>query len=77
MARKAPQHHAEQLVRHGDWNHWHIVARGHHLQGWLHDVKTIDVVHKDGPHDGASGLELCHGSKHTILEGKAIPIREH
>ena len=37
---------------------------------------TIDVVHKDGPAEGAIGFELCHGSKHTILEVMALTIRE-
>ena len=76
MVHRFPPHHAEKLVRHGDWNHWYILTRGHHLQGWLNGVKTIDVVHKDGPAEGAIGFELCHGGKHTTLEVMALTIRE-
>ena len=77
MVHRFPQHHAENIVQHGGWNHWYILTRGHHLQGWLNGVKTIDVVHKDGPTEGAIGFELCHGGRHTILEVKALTIREH
>ena len=76
MVQEFPQRHGEQLVRHGDWNHWYIVAKGHQLQGWLNGVKTIDVVHKNGPLEGAIGFELCHGRKHTILEVRALAVRE-
>ena len=67
---------ADRLVKHGDWNHYYIVARGERLQAWLNGVKTIDVVHKGGPREGSIGLELCHGQKHTILDVKTLLLRE-
>ncbi len=76
MVKEYPQHYAERLVKASSWNHWYIVAKGHHLQGWLNGVKTIDVVHKEGPLEGAIGFELCHGRKHTILDVKTLLVRE-
>jgi len=67
---------AEKLVRHGDWNHYYIVAKGHHIQAWLNNVKTIDTVHNDGFLEGALGFELCHGEKRTILDVKTLAVRE-
>nr|NIP93105.1 DUF1080 domain-containing protein [Akkermansiaceae bacterium] len=68
---------ADKLVRHGDWNHYYIVVKGHHIEAWLNGVKTIDTVHKSGPLEGALGFELCHGPKHTIVEVRTLAIREH
>jgi len=76
MVQQYPQKRAEQLVRANDWNHYYIVAKGHHIQAWLNGVQTIDVVHKKGFPDGAIGLELCHGQKHTILDVKMLVVRE-
>jgi hypothetical protein len=76
MVQQYPQKHAEQLVRANDWNHYYIVAKGHHIQAWLNGVQTIDVVHKKGFPDGAIGLELCHGAKHTVLDVKTLVVRK-
>ena len=57
-------------------NHYYIVAKGPQIQAWLNGVKTIDVTHEDGPREGSLGFELCHGLKHTILDVKALWVRE-
>ena len=67
---------ADKLVRHAEWNHYYIVARGHHIQAWLNGVKTIDIVHESGSLEGSIGFELCHGEKHTILDVKTLAVRE-
>jgi hypothetical protein len=40
------------------------------------EYQGIDVVHKKGFPDGAIGLELCHGAKHTVLDVKTLVVRE-
>ena len=67
---------ANRIVRHGGWNHYYIVANEHRVQAWLNGVQTIDTVHGEGFADGAVGLELSHGEKHTILEVKTFAVRE-
>lgn len=76
MVQEFPQRLASRLVKHGDWNHYYIIADGPHIQAWLNGVKTIDVVHKTGFSEGALGLELCHGRKHTVLEVTTLAVRE-
>jgi hypothetical protein len=76
MVQKFPDDLADKLVKKQDWNHYYIVARGHHIQAWLNGVKTIDTVHQAGYEDGSIGFQLCHGDKHTVLDVKCLYIKE-
>jgi len=76
MVQQYPKELADKLVKENDWNHYYIVANGHHIMAWLNGVKTIDTVHAAGFSDGAIGLQLCHGDKHTVLDVKTLSIRE-
>ena len=76
MVQAYPPTRAAKLVKNNDWNHYYVIAKGHHIEAWLNGVKTIDIVHGEGFDDGAIGLQLCHGDKHTILHVAALYIRE-
>ena len=76
MVQKFPDDLAKKLVKENDWNHYYIIAKGHHIQAWLNGVKTIDITHEAGFLDGAIGFQLCHGDKHTILDVKALYLKE-
>lgn len=56
MVQKFPEEQADKLVKDQDWNHYYIVAKGHHIQAWLNGVKTIDVLHKEGFEEGSIGF---------------------
>ena len=75
MVQKYPTDLADKLVRANDWNHYYIIARDHHIQAWLNGVKTIDTVHVNGFSEGAIGVQLCHGDKHTIVDVKTLALR--
>jgi hypothetical protein len=76
MVQKFPKELANKLVKANDWNHYYIIAKGHHIQAWLNGVKTIDVVHDEGFAEGAIGFQLCHGKKETIVDVKTLLIKE-
>lgn len=75
MVQKYPAAMADKLVKANDWNHYYIIANGHHIQAWLNGVKTIDTIHEAGFSDGSIGFQLCHGDKHTTIDVKALYIR--
>lgn len=76
MVQQYPKNLADKLVKENDWNHYYIIANGHHIQAWLNGVKTIDTVHNAGFSDGKIGIQLCHGDKHTVVDVKTLSIRE-
>ena len=76
MVQKFSETLAAQLVKKQDWNHYYVIAKGHHIQAWLNGVKTIDIVHNEGFLEGAIGFQLCHGDKHTVLDVKTLYIKE-
>jgi hypothetical protein len=76
MVQQFPREQADKLVKDQDWNHYYIIAKGHHIQAWLNGVKTIDVIHKQGFEEGSIGFQLCHGDKQTIVDVKTLYIRE-
>jgi hypothetical protein len=76
MVQGYPPKAAAKLVKNKDWNHYYVIAKGHHIQAWLNGVKTIDIVHNEGFEDGAIGLQLCHGDKRTVLDVAALYVRE-
>ena len=76
MVQAFPKVQADKLVKEGDWNHYYIKAKGHHIEAWLNGVKTIDTVHNEGFEKGAIGFQLCHGNKTTIVDVKTLLIRE-
>jgi len=75
MVQKYPTDLADKLVKQNDWNHYYIIAHDHHIQAWLNGVKTIDTVHVNGFSEGAIGLQLCHGDKHTVIDVKTLSLR--
>jgi hypothetical protein len=76
MVQKFPDDLVPKLVKDKDWNHYYVIANGHHIEAWLNGVKTIDTVHTAGFENGAIGFQLCHGDKHTILDVKSLYIKE-
>jgi len=76
MVQKYPDSLAAKLVKANDWNHYYIIAKGHHIQAWLNGVKTIDIVHDAGFADGNIGFQLCHERRHTVVDIKSLYIRE-
>ena len=45
----------------GKWNTYRIKAIGNHLEIWLNDIKTADLVH-EGSKEGHIGLQVGNGS---------------
>ena len=76
MVQKYPDSLALKLVKANDWNHYYIIAKGHHIQAWLNGVKTIDIAHEGGFTDGNIGFQLCHEKRHTIIDVRSVYIRE-
>jgi hypothetical protein len=76
MVQKYPDSLAAKLVKKNGWNHYYVIAKGHHVQAWLNGVKTIDIIHENGFSDGAIGFQLCHERRHTIVDVKSLYIRE-
>lgn len=75
MLQKYPEAAAEKIVKKNDWNHYYIVAKGHHIQAWLNGVKTIDIIHESGFTEGKIGFQLCHMHNPTVVEIKGLYIR--
>lgn len=71
MVQKFPDTLAQKLVRQNDWNHYYIIAKGHHIQAWLNGVKTIDIVHDAGFLEGNIGFQLCHYHNQTAVDVKS------
>jgi hypothetical protein len=76
MVQKFPDDLADKLVKKQDWNHYYVIATGHHIEAWLNGVKTIDTIHNAGFGEGSIGFQLCHGDKHTLLDVKCLYIKE-
>jgi len=76
MVQKYPDSLAMKVAKKNDWNHYYILARGHHIQAWLNGVKTIDIVHDAGFTDGKIGFQLCHMHNPTVVEIKSLYIRK-
>jgi hypothetical protein len=76
MVQKFPDALVPKVVKFNDWNHYYIVAKGHHIQAWLNGVKTIDIVHEGGFDSGKIGFQLCHLHTPTMVDVKSLFIRE-
>ncbi len=76
MVQKFPDTLVQKLVHQNDWNHYYIVAKGHHIKAWLNGVKTIDIVHDAGFSEGSIGFQLCHYHNPTVVDVKSLYIRE-
>lgn len=76
MVQKFSDTLAAKLVNKNDWNHYYIIARGHHIQAWLNGVKTIDIIHDAGFTEGNIGFQLCHLHNPTVIDIKSLYIRE-
>jgi hypothetical protein len=76
MVQKYPDVLVSKLVHQNGWNHYYIIAKGHHIQAWLNGVKTIDIIHDAGFLEGNIGFQLCHYHSQTAVDVKALYIRE-
>ncbi len=76
MVQKFPDSLANKIVKQNDWNHYYIIAKGHHIQAWLNGVKTIDIIHEAGFAEGNIGFQLCHYHNQTVVDVKSLYIRE-
>lgn len=76
MVQKFPDALVPKIVKYNDWNHYYIVAKGHHIQAWLNGVKTIDIVHDAGFDSGKIGFQLCHMHTPTVVDVKSLYVRE-
>jgi hypothetical protein len=76
MVQKYPDSLVSKIVKRNDWNHYYVIARGHHIEAWLNGVKTIDMVHDTGFLDGKIGFQLCHLHNPTTVDVKSLYIRE-
>ena len=76
MVQKFPDTLVQELVKQNDWNHYYIIAKGHHIQAWLNGVKTIDIIHDAGFLEGKIGFQLCHLHTTTVVDVKDLFIRE-
>jgi len=76
MVQKFPDELVPKLVKQNEWNHYYIIAKGHHIQAWLNGVKTIDIVHDAGLLEGNIGFQLCHYHNPTVVDVKSLYIRE-
>ncbi|MEO8887363.1 MAG: DUF1080 domain-containing protein [Mucilaginibacter sp.] len=76
MVQKFPDALVPKIVKFNDWNHYYIVAKGHHIQAWLNGVKTIDMVHDAGFSSGNIGFQLCHLHNPTVVDVKSLYVRE-
>jgi hypothetical protein len=76
MVQKYPDSLVAKIVKRNDWNHYYIIARGHHIEAWLNGVKTIDIIHDTGFLDGKIGFQLCHLHNPTTVDIKSLYIRE-
>jgi Domain of Unknown Function (DUF1080) len=76
MVQKYPDVLVNKLVNQNGWNHYYIIAKGHHIQAWLNGVKTIDIIHEAGFLEGNIGFQLCHYHSQTAVDVKSLYIRE-
>ena len=76
MVQKFPDTLVNKLVKQNDWNHYYIIAKGHHIQAWLNGVKTIDIIHNAGFAEGNIGFQLCHYHSPTVVDIKSLYVRE-
>ena len=76
MVQKYPDAMVKKLVHQNGWNHYYIIAKGHHIQAWLNGVKTIDIIHDAGFLEGNIGFQLCHYHSQTAVDVKSLYIRE-
>jgi hypothetical protein len=76
MVQKFPDSLVSKVVKYNDWNHYYIIAKGHHIQAWLNGVKTIDIVHDAGLTEGKIGFQGCHLHNQTVVDIKSLYLRE-
>jgi len=76
MVQKFPDSLVSKIVKRNDWNHYYIIAKGHHIEAWLNGVKTIDMVHDAGFSTGNIGFQLCHMHNPTVVDIKSVYVRE-
>jgi len=76
MVQKCPDSLVTKIVNKDGWNHYYIIAKGHHIEAWLNGVKTIDTIHDNGFLEGNIGFQLCHLHNPTVVEVKSLYIRE-
>ena len=76
MVAAYPKEKAAKLVKAGDWNHYYVIARGHHIRAWLNGILTIDVLNPRGIPKGSIAFQLCHGkNREMVAEFKDVYVR--
>jgi hypothetical protein len=76
MVQSFPRKLGNELAKVNEWNHYYIIARGHHIQAWLNGVKTVDIVHESGFLKGSFGFELPNRNYQTHLDVKTFLVKE-
>src|SRR6185295_7177740 len=75
MVAKFPEAQANQILHRGDWNHYYVLADGHHIVMYLNGTKTVDITDTPGRLTGKIGFQLTH-SQATDVTFKKIVIRQ-
>ncbi len=62
----------------GDWNDFIIIAKGNHIQIFINNVQTVDVIDNDEKNRAMSGIIALqiHAGPPMIVEFKNIRIKE-
>jgi hypothetical protein len=72
---KRPAAEAVRTVKPGEWNHYEISARGHHVRLVLNGVESVDVDDPMGDLGGVMALQL-HTGPAMEVQFKDIKIKE-
>jgi hypothetical protein len=72
---KRPAPTAVREVKPGEWNHYEITARDHHIRLVLNGVESVDVEDPTGDLDGVIALQL-HTGPAMEVQFKDIKIKE-
>jgi hypothetical protein len=74
MVSKFPDDQVKQVLHRGEWNHYYVLADGHHIVMYLNGTKTVDVVDTPGRLSGKIGFQLTH-SQATDVQFRNMVIR--
>lgn len=68
----------KRYYREKDWNEYRIVARGNHLQHFLNDFQTIDLIDNDPAHRALEGLLALqiHAGPPMLVEFKEVLLKQ-
>ncbi len=62
---QSPIEELKKVLKHDDWNDYHIRCEGPHIQIWINDLLTVDYTEPDAsiPQEGKIGLQIHGGGK--------------